>query len=211
METYCTLYIVRHGETEWNVKRLLQGQQDSPLTENGLRQAKDLGEKMKDIRFDAAFSSDATRAIRTAELITLERNMAITTTAMLRERTFGHLEGQPYTALNDNLKHMVDKYNTLADKEKKSFKYADDIESDEEIVTRFNTFLREIAIAYTGKTVLAVTHGGMIRALLYHFGYGDYTRVQKLHIKNTCYLKIDSDGVDYFIRETYGIEEPKAQ
>lgn len=211
MDTYCTLYIVRHGETEWNVKRLLQGQQDSPLTENGLQQAKDLGERLKDTHFDAAFSSDATRAVRTAELITLERNMAITTTKMLRERGFGTYEGKPYNVFSTELRHMLDQYETLGDADKHAFKYANDIESDQEVVTRFNVFLREIAVAYAGKTVLAVTHGGMIRSLLYHFGYGDYGKVSKLLVKNTCYIKLLSDGTDYFIKETFGIEEPAAQ
>ncbi|MBI2630816.1 histidine phosphatase family protein [Candidatus Nomurabacteria bacterium] len=55
---YCTLYLVRHGETEWNVKKITQGQSESTLTENGIRQAEETAEKLKDIKFDAIFSSD---------------------------------------------------------------------------------------------------------------------------------------------------------
>lgn len=51
----CTLYLVRHGEIEWNVKGITQGQTNSSLTENGKKQALDTADELKDIKFDAIF------------------------------------------------------------------------------------------------------------------------------------------------------------
>jgi broad specificity phosphatase PhoE len=73
----CTFYITRHGETVWNIQQRMQGQQDSPLTENGILQAKAAAEKLKKIHFDHAFSSDLLRARRTAEIIAADHDLAI--------------------------------------------------------------------------------------------------------------------------------------
>src|SRR3990167_4625255 len=93
-ERYCTIYVVRHGESEWNVKGLIQGQSDSPLTQSGERQAFLLAKELKNIKFGAVFSSDLVRAKRTADMIALERSLAIQTSKALIERNFGKLEGK---------------------------------------------------------------------------------------------------------------------
>jgi alpha-ribazole phosphatase len=63
-ENYCIIYLVRHGETEWNVKKITQGQSESYLTEKGVEQAKETAEKLKDVKFDAIFSSDLNRTYK---------------------------------------------------------------------------------------------------------------------------------------------------
>ena len=73
----CTLYLVRHGETEWNKTGIVMGQLDSPLTEAGLGQAKTTAQELKGVNFDAIFSSDLHRAHKTAEIIKLERELVI--------------------------------------------------------------------------------------------------------------------------------------
>ncbi|HSW97492.1 MAG TPA: histidine phosphatase family protein [Candidatus Saccharimonadales bacterium] len=201
---YTTFYVVRHGETEWNVKKLLQGQGDSPLTTNGINQASVLGEKLRKIHFDAVFSSDLLRAQRTAEIITVDRDIAINTTALLRERAHGKWEGKPYSIYHKELKDLLTKKNKLSYEEKKSFKYPD-MESDEEVVSRFITFLRETAVAYTGKTILVVTHGGMMRAILIHIGFGTYDELASNAVSNSAYFQLQSDGIEFHIKETQGI------
>lgn len=52
-----TVYVTRHGETEWNVEKRMQGRKNSALTENGMLQAKQLGDRMKDLSIDAIYSS----------------------------------------------------------------------------------------------------------------------------------------------------------
>src|SRR5437868_2038959 len=89
-----TFYIMRHGETEWNVQKLMQGHEDSPLTAAGEAQIQERVQDFADVHFDQVFSSDLLRAQRTAELLTIERQLAINTTRLLRERTFGKYEGK---------------------------------------------------------------------------------------------------------------------
>jgi broad specificity phosphatase PhoE len=101
---------------------------------------------------------------------------------------------------------MFDQFEKLAEHEKASFKFADDIESDQEIVNRFNMFLREVAVGYRNKTILVVTHGGMMRSLLIHFGFATYEQMKFGAVKNTAFIKLLSDGSDYFIEKTFGIE-----
>ena len=204
----CIFYIVRHGETEGNVKRLLQGHSDFPLTEKGIKQAQILADKFKKIHFDHAFSSDLLRAQRTAEIIALEHKLMVRTRKILRERTFGRLEGKPYDHYErKELRLAVLKFEELSEKEKFSFKFRDDIESDEEIVSRFLIFLREVSLAFAGKTVLVVSHGGMIRSLLIHLGFGNYKTVPPGAVKNLGYVKLESDGTNFFIKNTEGIEK----
>jgi broad specificity phosphatase PhoE len=203
---YTTFYIVRHGETEWNVKKLLQGQGDSPLTTTGITQASLLGKKLQHIHFDAVFSSDLLRAKRTAEIITLDRNIAVTTTELLRERSHGKWEGKPYHIYNTALKDFLEKRDKLSQEEKKSFRYPD-METDAELLARFITFLREIAVGYPGKTILAVTHGGMMRTLLIHLGFGTYEELPSHAVSNSAYFQLQSDGIEFEIKETHGISK----
>lgn len=203
---YCTMYIVRHGETEANVKKLLMGQQDSPLTDNGIAQAKSLGEKFKDINFDAVFSSDLLRAKRTAEFITLEKKLAIQTSELLREKNYGAFEGSQVGEYVAALKEMLVGEEALTEEERHTTKTGTGDESEEEVTQRLIIYLREIAAAYIGKKVLIATHGGCVRMLLMHLGFG--TRQELLGaVGNTAYVKILADGIDFFIEETSGINK----
>ena len=91
------LYLTRHGQTEWNVERRMQGQQDSPLTELGKEQAKWLGERLHDVGLDVIFSSSSGRAIRTAEIIRGTRKISIIPSDNLREIALGQWAGMLHT------------------------------------------------------------------------------------------------------------------
>lgn len=196
-----TVFIVRHGETEWNMKRLIQGQKDSALTELGINQAKELAKELQKIKFDLVFSSDLLRAKKTAEIIVTEHNLAVETTELLRERAFGKLEGKPVEALRffENL------FAKLKHEEMFSYKSAPDIESDEELVTRLITFLREAVIAHAGKKILIVTHGGIMRAFLIKLGITDYKN--PVWVGNAGYIKLETDGVDFEVKKVKGIHK----
>jgi 2,3-bisphosphoglycerate-dependent phosphoglycerate mutase len=202
---FCTIYLVRHGETEWNKEGIVMGQSDSPLTEKGIAQAEATAQELKDIHFDTIFSSDLHRTHRTAEIINLERQIAIQTSKALRERTFGHFEGTSYEEFEKRFQVLTNKVNQLTELEQKRFKYADDVESDEEVISRFITKLREIAIAFPAKTVLVVSHGGCIRTFLMHTGYVKYGELPPGSFANAGYVKVLSDGVDFVIKEVKGL------
>ncbi|HRN70551.1 MAG TPA: histidine phosphatase family protein [Candidatus Woesebacteria bacterium] len=201
---YCTFYIVRHGETEWNVKKLLQGHSDSLLTKNGKQQATNLALQLKDIQFDAIYSSDLLRTQKTAEILRLERKLVINTTKILRERYFGRYEGKTFAEFSELQKEYFKKYEQLTDHEKAKFKYPE-TESDEEIISRLILFLREITVAYSNKKILIVSHGGVMKALLRHLGFGTYDELATVVVSNASYFILESDGVDFVIKETHEI------
>jgi broad specificity phosphatase PhoE len=209
MMKYCTIYLVRHGQTEWNVKNLIQGHGDSRLTDKGIEQAKQLGKKFDKIKFGAVFSSDLMRAKRTAEIIILEKKMAVKTSHLLREKGFGKYEGMAVAEYRSQLKDLIDKFENLSEKEKRYFKLAPDIETNDEVVTRLIQFLREVSLAYIGKNILVVSHGAVLRLFLIHLGFATDKTLPAGSIANTAYIKLLSDGTDYFIKETYGVEKKK--
>ena len=88
------IYLTRHGQTEWNKARIMQGWQNAPLTNLGKNQAIQLCKRLKSIIFDAIFSSDSDRAFKTAKIITQNRNQEITKLASLREINLGEWEGR---------------------------------------------------------------------------------------------------------------------
>ena len=198
-----TFYIVRHGETDWNKKKLVQGQTDIPLNENGEAQAKEVVKKFTDIKFDLAFSSDLLRAKRTTEIIALEHKLTVETTKLLRERDFGKYEGKPSEVLRSYYAGLK----KLTHQERFINRLENDVENDEELATRILTFLRETAIIQPGKIILIGTHGGVLRMLLVHLGYFTYQELEEQHPKNGAHVILESDGVDFFIKEVTGVEK----
>jgi len=203
---YCTIYLVRHGETEWNKKGIIMGQSDSPLTETGIEQVKATAQELKHIDFAAIFSSDLHRAKRTAEIIMLERQIAVQTSKALRERTYGHYEGMASEEYRKIFQDTFNKLKRLTEEEQKKFKFDHDIESDEEVIGRLITKLREIAVAYPGKNVLVVSHGSCIRTFLTHAGYAKFGELQTGAVSNGGYVRVLCDGIDFFIKEVKGIK-----
>ncbi len=206
MKGYCTFYIVRHGQTDWNVKKLMQGHTDIPLNKEGELQAQKMAKKLRRIHFTTVYSSDLLRAKQTAEIITLKKKIVIKTTKALRERFYGRLEGKSWADDRNELAKLWEKLYKLTEKERKIF-HLEKVENNEDLMNRFIPVLREIAVAYPQKNVLIVTHGGIMRAFLIHLGYGTEKTLPSGSIKNTAYLRLDCDGVDFFIKETFGVEK----
>lgn len=196
-----TIYIVRHGQTEWNVLRKMQGHSDIPLNAMGEEQARQLAEELKDTPLDVAFSSDLMRAKRTAEIVALEHKLAVQTTEILRERNSGEFEGKPY-ALLDTYNKLLEK---LSDEERFRYKIPPDRESDEELIKRILPFLRETAITHPQKSILMATHGGVMKVLLIHLGVGTYKTLTSHAIDNAAYIVLETDGVDFFVKKLKGI------
>ena len=204
-KTYCTIYLVRHGETIWNRQKLIQGHTDSRLTEEGERQAEELGKKFRNIVFAAAFSSDLIRAKRTAELITLEKKLAVQTTAALRERYFGWYEGVSWAGRGIKIRKLLKQIMDLTFKKFLNVSLVPDEETDESLMGRFITNIREIAVGYRDKNVLVVSHGGVMRKFLIRLGC--FKETDWLKIGNTAYVILSSDGVDFFVKDMSGIEK----
>lgn len=87
------IYMVRHGETPWNKKKLIQGQLDIPLNEYGREVARKTAEGLREIPFDKVFSSPLSRAAETARILVARRNLRVDTDDRLKEIAFGSAEG----------------------------------------------------------------------------------------------------------------------
>lgn len=202
-----TFYIVRHGETEHNINGIAQGHTDSPLTMNGVKQAEDLALIFKDINFDAVFSSDLSRANKTAEIIIFNKNPNIVTSKLLRERNYGIYDGCPSKLFKEENIKMLELYKTLPRFKKRKFKFAPSIESDEEIINRLILFLKKTIVGINNKIILVVTHGGIMRAFLNYLDWNGEEDLKAGAIKNTGYIKLKTDGNNFLIEDVVGIEK----
>lgn len=204
----CTIYVVRHGESQGNVlgskgKTFDSNMETSvSLTEKGIGQAKKLAERFKTVRFDAIFSSDYVRAKETAEILKLKRKLAIDAKEIIRERQFGSWAGKWHL-----VKHKLhEEIRSLEEKDKMSFVF-EDVETEEQLYDRFNVFLREIAVAYPEKNILVVCHGNIMRTLLWKLGWATYHQLPSGSVENTGYYIIQSDGTDFFLKEVHGVNK----
>ncbi|MFP5519536.1 MAG: histidine phosphatase family protein [Bdellovibrionia bacterium] len=87
------LYVFRHGETDWNLQKKLQGHTDIPLNATGVRQAEALGHKLKEFEFESIVTSDLSRARATAEAVNAHHGVKIEIDSRLRECHLGSVEG----------------------------------------------------------------------------------------------------------------------
>lgn len=95
------LLLIRHGETDWNTERRLQGHTDIPLNNEGVRQARALGLALRRESLDAIVSSDLQRAMQTAQAIADVRDMPIQVDTGLRERCYGAFEGLRHVDISE--------------------------------------------------------------------------------------------------------------
>lgn len=158
------IYLMRHGETDWNKRRCLQGQSDIELNENGIDLAVKTAEGMKDIAFDAAFSSPLKRARVTAGIIIGDRNVTIVSDDRLKEINFGPSEGECFDVAKADPKHPL--HNFFCKPE--CFDPKDGSESFADTRKRAKSFLQEKIYPLEGscKNVLIVAHGAYNRCIL---------------------------------------------
>lgn len=206
---YCTIYLVRHGQSKGNHPIDTYGL-DRELTEKGHEQAREAAKKLKDIKFDVIFASPLVRAQQTAKIIAQEHNLAVITQDALKERHHGILEGRNVKEAKEELKELINKMYQVSYDEWKKIELAKGRETDEQVMGRFITALREIAIAYPGKKILTISHTSIMRTFLVHLGYKTYKELADYTILNTAYVKLQTDGVDFFVKEVNGLE-PKEQ
>ncbi len=149
------------------------------------------------------------RTQRTAEIIKLDRELVVQTSELLRERSHGSFEGKHADVFKNTLKEKLEERESLSGNEYHSFRLAPDVETDEELVTRFLIKLREISAAYPNKNVLVVSHAGPIRNFLIKIGYAERKTLAGGTFKQGGYVKVLSDGVDFFVKEVWGLRKPE--
>ena len=204
---FCTIYLVRHGRTEWNEKRITQGQSESNISRAGIEQAETTRERFKHIEFSAIYSSDLSMAHKTAKIIKLNRNLVVRKSKLLRGRSYGSFEGKHIDVYKKTLKNKLEERETVPENEYASFKLSPLIETDEELITRVMGKLKKIATMHLNKNVLIVTHGGPIKNFLIKIGYIDRKSFTEGSFKHGGYMKLVSDGKNFLIEEMEGIKE----
>ncbi len=142
-----TLYLMRHGQTLFNVRRKIQGACDSPLTELGIKQAEHVRKYFKDIPLDHAYASTSERSSDTLEII-LEDRLDYTRSKSLKERNFGTFEGESED-LNPTDRNVH-----------KSFFVQFGGEHASETEARMAKYLTEVMDKADHTNVIAVSHAG---------------------------------------------------
>lgn len=157
------IIIVRHGQTEWNIKGIRQGHLDSLLTPKGIAQAKALAQRLAREKFTSIYSSDLGRAVQTAKEISKVTRHQIVTDPRLRERHLGIFQGL-------NADEIAEKYpeeRRLLRTQGPDYVIPEG-ESMRQQVARNVMFLDELAHEHAGETVVVVTHGGVVSGFFRH-------------------------------------------
>ncbi|QNO36302.1 histidine phosphatase family protein [Protaetiibacter sp. SSC-01] len=146
------LYLVRHGETDWNAARRIQGRTDIPLNDAGRAQARQAAELLARRRWDAVYSSPLSRAHETASIIAERLGIdEVTDVAELVERDYGDAEGMSFEQIEALYPEGV---------------RAPGQETRAEVAARVVPALLALAERHPGERILVVSHGGAIRSVL---------------------------------------------
>ena len=195
--------LIRHGESQWNLENRFTGWVDVPLSPKGEQEAREAGEKVRAFRFDHAFTSVLTRAIRTLEIVLdvigqpglpVEQNQA------LNERMYGELQGL-------NKTETVEKY---GEAQVKVWRRSYDVrppggESLQDTAERVLPYYRERVWPRLakGETLLVVAHGNSLRALVMHLDRLSREDVLELNIPTGAPLLYELDDQGQAIAHRY--------
>ena len=159
------IYIVRHGVTEWNKLKKLQGAADVPLAKEGICLAEETGKALKDVKFDICFTSPLSRAKQTAECILGNRDIPIIPDKRIQEINFGVLEGDK---VRDPEGNYIDPQIEIFFKDPVNFKRPENGENIFDVIVRTKDFWEEKTTdpSLADKTILVASHGCAVRALL---------------------------------------------
>ena len=176
------LFLVRHGETEWNLSRRYQGQTQIELNERGLRQAQLTAERLAKVVLHAAYASDLNRARATADIIAAPHGLKVTLSPALRERNFGVMEGmtRAEAMLHPWWSEMQESDGLLA---------PPGGETRRRMRRRVVKSINGLVASHPGQNVLVVTHGGPIAQLVAELLGAPARRRAKVRLAN-CSLSV---------------------
>jgi len=154
------IYVVRHGETEWNAEKRTQGRLDSNLTEKGKRDANLLGERLKRTDFSRIISSPSKRTLETAKRVRGDRTIPIETDERLYEINLGEWQGKTEDEIKAKFPQQFHFYwNQPANFQNEEGENFTDVKN------RVADFFRELEAESPSGNILIVTHGVVIKSL----------------------------------------------
>ena len=186
--------LVRHGETDWNAERRLQGHTDIDLNDHGKKQAAQMAKAIKaiNLEFDVLYTSDLLRAAKTANAIETLFNIHAVKDASLRERHLGALQGLTTDEAPQvepelwNIHLQRDLENDLRGGE-----------SINQFAKRIHTALERIKDLHRGKTILLVSHGGALDMMYRLATQQDLKAEKAVSVPNASLNWISHDGGDW--------------
>ncbi len=183
----CRICLVRHGETDWNVERRLQGHEDIPLNITGLAQARATAYALKNEKFAAFYCSDLQRAYQTANAIAYPHESSVHPDAALRERHYGVFQGLTYDEVE---KKYPDLYRQFRSRDA-DFALPGGGESLSSLIARLGATFSALARRHSGEQILVVTHGGVLD-VVYRLATGmDFSRKRDFPIPNAALNWVD--------------------
>ena len=171
------IYIVRHGQTDWNLQGRCQGHSDIELNQTGIKQAEELAQRLAHVNIDVCFSSPLKRALKTAQII--HKGEVIVDDRII-ERRAGDLEGRA------NWKEYGVDY---SDPNETRF----NIETLPVLQKRVNSFWNEILEKYPNQNILVVTHGGTAMwSQVYFYGMPENNDFSLYRLNNCDVIEINN-------------------
>jgi len=175
-----TLVFVRHGQTESNVERRFMGHLDSPLSALGREQAEAVARRVGAMEVGALYTSDLGRAAATAATISATCGVPAVQDARLRERHAGIFQG---LLISEARERFPDHFSEMEEPDPSTSVPGG--ESGFQVRARLALLLDEVVKRHPGQRVVLVTHGIVIRTLLWHFLETSYALTRRARVDNT--------------------------
>lgn len=201
------LYLVRHGESEWNNLERIQGQKDTFLTFKGEKQAEKIANRLVSEEIDIIYSSDLKRANETANIIGEKLNLQVTPSEAFREIKFGSWEGLSTEELTE--KNSEEHFIWL--NQPHNFKM-DGAETLYEVQKRAMNKIDSILKSNPNKNILVVSHGATIKTIILGYVGIDLKYYNRMTLNNTSLSIIefrDRNNVIKLLNDTCHLEEDK--
>lgn len=156
------LLLIRHGETDWNNERRIQGHTDTPLNASGIAQAEKLAARLaSEEKIDALYTSPLARARTSAEIIGRKLGLQPILDDRLIEKHLGEMEGMSFQEIEQQQPEIAQRW-----RESKEHFLLPGEETPQDLQKRIQSFLDEITPRHNGSRVVAVSHGGAINMLI---------------------------------------------
>ena len=211
---FTRLYLIRHGQTEWNKEKKIQGSLDIPLNKRGLQQAKAVAQRMHaQYPFDLIISSPAERALKTAEAINAHSNFEIILDPNLIEVDFGSLTNHTLDNLGPEQEEYIQKFNHFINTNFYSGTTRPNLPQGEtiaQIEKRIDVFKNIVLSRYAGKKTAVVSHGSFLKCMLTVLCGGSVRDYIPYWFENASISIIDLNGnfsVLRVLNETNHLEE----